>query len=490
MGGDDHSAPADVLFGNARHEGRDYGFEVTGARAFAIEVRFTSALPPDRVNLDRVDVSLGARPRQGEGAAAGPPSVAAPTEAIPLGRCKFEAHGDGLAGHIIPIDEPLKCRELLTRRRVVRVDQGFDQLGLLLARKDAIAPEFRAYTADLVYDVSLYRSLFDEVDRGLAGEPEEVRALVHRSTIASRGRAFMQLFDARLSALEDLVRGFSRQEHERHGFYFRRNVWDFVLASPFLARTNLRPRGYAGDSMTMQYLYENGYVGETLFGKLLHKHPVESHAAQAVRNRRRLLVESANAAWRERPDAGRRLRIMSVACGPAWEVRDLFAGAADCERFECTLLDQDEEALGEAEAAIAAVSARIGAPVGVRYLRNSVRTMLSTRDLSQRFGRHDFVYSMGLFDYLTTPVARTVLQKLYQLVAPGGRMIIGNFHVGNPTRVYMEYWMDWALLYRTEDELAAMARELPGATHRVYFEDTRSQMFLEVHKPVSSQSGA
>ncbi len=455
----------EALHGSAHHEGREHAFEVAGARPFALEVHFAGAPPPDRVILDRVDVILG-------------------TEAASLGRCKFEGHGDGrAAGLVIPIDDPLKCQELVARRRVVRVDQGFDQLGLLLGRKEAIRPEFRAYTADLGYDIALHRALFDEIDQGLAGEPAEIQAIVRQRTIATRGRAFMALFDARLATLEELVRGFTRQEHERHGFYFRRNVWDFVLASPFLARTNIRPRGYAGDSLMMRYLYENAYVGDSLFGQLLHKHAIESHAAQAVRNRRRLLVEAADAAWQERRDPAKRLRIMSVACGPAWEIRDMFATAGDCQRFECTLLDQDEEALGEAEAAIAAVSEKVGAPIAAHYLRESVRTMLSTPNLTERFGRHDFIYSMGLFDYLTAPVARTVLKKLYELVEPGGRMIIGNFHVGNPTRIYMDYWMDWALLYRTEDEFTAMARELPGATHRIVFDETRSQMFLQVHKP-------
>ena len=60
---------------------------------------------------------------------------------------------------------------------------------------------------------------------------------------------------------------------------------------------------------------------------------------------------------------------------------------------------------------------------------------------------------MGLFDYLTPPVARAVLARLLDLLAPGGALVVGNFHVANRSRVYMDYWMDWPLYYRSEADL-------------------------------------
>jgi extracellular factor (EF) 3-hydroxypalmitic acid methyl ester biosynthesis protein len=150
--------------------------------------------------------------------------------------------------------------------------------------------------------------------------------------------------------------------------------------------------------------------------------------------------------------------------------------------YECSLLDQDEEALGEAARRIAAVELRTGGLVRARYIRESVRTMLRSRHLLETLGRYHVVYSLGLFDYLTAPVAQAVLGRLYQLLEPGGTLIVGNFHVGNPTRWYMDYWMDWSLLYRTEEELLALARALPGAECSISFEATAAQMFLFARK--------
>jgi extracellular factor (EF) 3-hydroxypalmitic acid methyl ester biosynthesis protein len=174
--------------------------------------------------------------------------------------------------------------------------------------------------------------------------------------------------------------------------------------------------------------------------------------------------------------------VLSVACGPCAELGDMMADPERAARCELTLLDQDPEALGEAQAAADAASVRIGQRVNVRLIHESVRTMLRTPDLRAAWGEFDFVYTMGLFDYLQPPVARVVLHKLYELLGPGGELTVGNFHVLNPTRMYMEYWMDWVLVYRHENEMLELTAGLPGAESAIEFEDTKSQMFLRVRR--------
>jgi hypothetical protein len=61
-------------------------------------------------------------------------------------------------------------------------------------------------------------------------------------------------------------------------------------------------------------------------------------------------------------------------------------------------------------------------------------------------------------------------------------MLIGNFHVSNPSRCYMEYWLDWVLYYRTEEEFTDLLRNAESEEASVFFEDSGSQMFLQVVK--------
>jgi extracellular factor (EF) 3-hydroxypalmitic acid methyl ester biosynthesis protein len=111
-----------------------------------------------------------------------------------------------------------------------------------------------------------------------------------------------------------------------------------------------------------------------------------------------------------------------------------------------------------------------------------VRTMLFTKQLIERWGQCQLIYSMGLFDYLTPQIATAVLDKLYQLLVPGGQMVIGNFHPSNPNRPYMEYWLDWVLNYRTEEEFKELAKDLPKAEVSISAESTGIQLFLHVNK--------
>ena len=108
--------------------------------------------------------------------------------------------------------------------------------------------------------------------------------------------------------------------------------------------------------------------------------------------------------------------------------------------------------------------------------------MLSERDIEKSWGKFDFIYSMGLFDYLTKPIAKSVINQLYKILENNGEMVIGNFHVSNPSKFYMEYWLDWILNYRTEQEFIELLEGNPSADVNIFFEDTGSQMFLNIKK--------
>ncbi|TAL37021.1 MAG: class I SAM-dependent methyltransferase [Spirochaetes bacterium] len=405
-------------------------------------------------------------------------------EDVEFGRCMLmlEANIDGHAGRLVFSDDLYNFETFFQKSLNISLQTFFSNLPLLLSHKEKIRQSFKDYTGGLSYDLNVYKQYFDNIDAEYSGEPEHVRSVIQRAIIDTEGRKYMNYFTVRLKELEDEVKHYTREEHERHGFYFRKQVWNLIMTSELMARTNLKPRGYVGDSEMMRMIYENDYWGPTTFSKLMHKHPIEHPAAQAVRNRRvriaKMLRETLGM-FPNLPPKG--FRILSVACGPAYEMQDLFREQEDFERVDLTLLDQDRTALLEAAKNIERIEKTAHRKVKATYLKDSVRTMLSSSKLPEKWGQFHFIYSMGLFDYLTPPVARAVLQKLFELLLPGGHMEVGNFHVNNPSRTYMEYWLDWVLYYRTEDDFLNLLQN-QNAEQQVAFEDTGSQMFLHVRK--------
>lgn len=404
-------------------------------------------------------------------------------ETIELEKCRLfvEPNIDGFAGHLTFINDVYDFENLFFKKKVIKLQSIFDNLALILSYKNNIEDAFKDYTASLNYDLNVYKNIFDSLDRAYSDEPVEVKKEVQNAIIETEGRKFISFLNEKEEELKKIVSGFNKRQHESHGFYFRKQLWNIILCSKIMKRTNLKPRGYAGDSEMMRLIYLNNAQGRTTFSKLMHLYPMRHPGAEAVRNRRKLIVNLLDGVQKNFSE-DEKLTVLSVACGPAFELQDIFATAQDFKKYHFTLLDQDRAALYEAATIIDQIEKSLQSDVEVDYLTESVRTMLTTRELNKKWGQFSFIYSLGLFDYLTPPVAKAVLAKLYQILKPGGEIIIGNFHIANKSRTYMEYWLDWVLYYRSEDEFLDLVNPDWDSENSVFLEDTGSQMFLHIKK--------
>ena len=400
-----------------------------------------------------------------------------------IGPCRLisDPAQDGHDGRLFFLKYFYDTYSLLSKNKLVKIQSSLNDLPVILARKDKINKSFKDFTANLTYDLSVYKNLFDCLDSKYKEEPEAIKKEVQKAIINTEGHKFWRFLNEKLKELENLVVNFSAEEHQYHGFYFRRQLWHFLLCSPLMARTNLKPRGYSGDSEIMKMIYLNDYQGESTFSNLLHKHGVEHAAAQSVRNRITLIVNLLyNFQKNEHVHSPNKLKVLSVGSGPAFEMWDVFRSPNDCSKFHFYLLDQDPKAHSEAANLIQTIEKKFKTKIDVEFIHASVRTMLFSRTFNDKLVHFDFIYSMGLFDYLSDPVARAVITRLYKMLKPGGEMVVGNFHTSNPSRYYMSYWCDWVLNLRTEEEFVALSTDTPSKNRSIIFEDTGSQMFLRL----------
>lgn len=403
-----------------------------------------------------------------------------------LGPCRliWEPNIEGYAGRLVLTDDIQDFESLFFGTeygtRPVTLDSAFVNVKLLLNHKKSIRDEFKDFVADLSYDLGVFQNAFDTLEAEYADEPAIVQEAILTVITGTEGARFYDYLTESHLALHELVCDLGKTEAQRHGFYFRKQLWNILLQVPIMARTNLKPRGYAGDSEMMRMLYAQKYEGDSTFAKILHKHAVDRPAAAAVRNRRTTIANWFMDVAGDRKSGPKRL--LSVACGPAQELEEILRNPGVPDRLSVTLFDQDQYALLEAARLLDGLERAIGRRVSVEYLRESVRTMLVAPRLRDRWGNFDLIYSMGLFDYLTPPVAKAVLNRLYELLNPGGQMMIGNFHAANPNRHAMEYWLDWVIYHRTEEEFLALASDLPEESSSIHTDETGIQMFLSITK--------
>ena len=236
-------------------------------------------------------------------------------EEFELGPCRLavEPNIDGYEGRLFFVKDVYDLQNLFFNGKLVRLQDSFLNLPLILSHKDKIYQPFKDYTAGLTYDLNVYKSFFDKLDEEYSQETEDVQNLIQKAIINTEGRKFMHFLDERLDELEHIVNGYSKEEQARHGFYFRKQVWNIITCSPFMKRTNLKPRGYAGDSEMMRMIYLNDYEGESTFSKMMHKHPLEQPGAEAVRNRKKFISQKLSTIKNNYPKLPReKLKCLSV----------------------------------------------------------------------------------------------------------------------------------------------------------------------------------
>lgn len=197
----------------------------------------------------------------------------------------------------------------------------------------------------------------------------------------------------------------------------------------------------------MNNVYYNDLRGTTLFAKCIQRFFTDSRAGKAVRNRADYLANKIEIMSQkiERP------KILSVASGPAREIQKLFLEKHEfAARCEIHLLDQDAEALKFSQRDILEICRQKKVKPDIHFHNLAIKNIISDGLPITGF---DLIYSAGLFDYFTDPVAQFVANRLYSALNNGGNLIIGNFNTNNPTQFVMEALGDWYLIYRNEENL-------------------------------------
>ena len=241
---------------------------------------------------------------------------------------------------------------------------------------------------------------------------------------------------------------------------------------PFIHAAFAKLRGYPGDAGILDLIYGTVPLpaGTTALGADIYAHTRLGTSCESVRIRRDLLAEAIDRAGRAAPG---RARVLSVACGHLREAERSVA-VRDGAIAAFHALDQDPLSIALLRAEHAAL--------GVTPTLGSVKDVLTGR---ARFEGLTLAYAAGLYDYLPTPVAARLTARMFDMLAPGGRLIVANFCPETRDVGMMETFMAWYLIYRDEAEMEEVAAELPAdrvASRRLYRDAPGNVVYLEVER--------
>lgn len=220
----------------------------------------------------------------------------------------------------------------------------------------------------------------------------------------------------------------------------------FLSADPYTRWGLLKPKGYAGDAKLMDFAYRHdsveheietsGELGQSIYNITSSAGQSDSARQRIDLVRQKLTTESNY----------RAINVISFAAGHARELELLPDDVLSrIERF--VAIDADYDAITAARQ-----SARVKAFDGLQC------NILHSKFDEIRSG--NFVYSLGLFDYLSDKLAERTLRKMWRCVAPNGKLLIANLADDAANLGYCEAIMDWWMIGRTKEKMIELGESV------------------------------
>lgn len=256
-----------------------------------------------------------------------------------------------------------------------------------------------------------------------------------------------------------------------------------LLDGPIWRQSYTKPKGYPGDYLVMDYIYDGKPRGDSPFGQVVHTLGIQ--VAQFVEKRKNFVRQTITelVAQSKNPD---NMLIVSLGCGSAKEIVEFSQShLTDTRPLTFVLVDQDNDALRHAGHSISETlrGRQGGSPIDVQLRHQSVMRLLREVDPSETMLQADMIYSAGLFDYFSDRTCRMLSSRLYDALRPGGLLLLGNLKANTDMVGSLELILDWSLTYRTAENVLSWADGLKGAEISLRTDDTGYNYLLSVRKP-------
>jgi len=293
------------------------------------------------------------------------------------------------------------------------------------------------------------------------------------------GEGYCQkLFDNFSQELSGKRIGLSPHEENQLMETFRKKFLPIIHQSDLCKYSYDKPRGYSGDYITQEMIYfgvmgqtDYRYRGSSELGRLINSLTLSMANPKANHARVNLLKNTV----KNKVEEGF-YNIASIGCGSCLELWDFTSN--DSTNINLFLLDQDQGAL---ECAKANISSEIKT---ITYCNRKLLRFLLKKN-TEGLESQNFIYMFGLLDYFDIKLSKQIVSNLWKKIIPGGSILLTNAHPDNPTRLWMEYGVDWFLQYKTKEELLSLYQDLPNVEVEKYeyrIDQFGVYQFIEIFK--------
>ena len=354
-------------------------------------------------------------------------------------------------------------------------------------KQSKVLPEFKAVVSDLQSYLSGLKIFLEQVEISIgSGQPAD--QLKNELQVAQDlAPSVLASIDTLRERLLEVAARVAPEHRPAHESIIRRQLHPLFLCAPFAFRTYQKPLGYAGDYEMMNMIHRNTFEGETLFAKLVHYWLVNQYPAISVRNRIAHMQAKLVQETVRRVQQKKTARILNVGCGPAREVQQFISNYPFADQAEFTLIDFDSETLNYVNRALHEAKNKHDRKTAIELVQMSVTKLLkgsAGRAYPVLAKQFDLIYCGGLFDYFPDETCKQFVEMFYRQLAPGGLVVVANMDDRVPFKHMQEYLLDWHLIYRDNQRMAALVPDnAQPSDWKVIAEQVAVNLFLEVRKP-------
>ncbi|QJE95182.1 class I SAM-dependent methyltransferase [Luteolibacter luteus] len=342
---------------------------------------------------------------------------------------------------------------------------------------------FKISVADMSSTLTGVQHWMGGIDVGIRSTATRRRDDLEREIFSNIQKKVIEEVIPAMESFEDVAGEISEEEMPSHKSYIRRELHPIVLCSPFLYRTYTKPLGYAGDYEMVNMMLRDPYEGASSFAKLLNYAMLNTEPVVAHRNRIDYLVDMLDRESSRRFGRGR-ARAFNLGCGPAEEVLRFLKDHDSSDLMEFDLLDFNPETLEYTRERLDKARMGMARNTQMRFIPRSVHQILKAAVQpggDPELGNYDVVYCAGLFDYLSQRVGKRLVEFFCSIAKPGGLVVVTNVADSNPRKAWMEYLMEWNLIYRGKEEMLDLVPVgAPVKRVDVKADSTGVNLFLEI----------
>ena len=243
---------------------------------------------------------------------------------------------------------------------------------------------------------------------------------------------------------------------------FRLVVWPWVQNSYFVRSGLLKPSGFPGDYMIAEAMYDGnaksfglGYIYDTIF--------LNTQLCRGLRNRKDMMKQII-CNYLNNNQFGN-IDILNVGCGSSRELREIDMPSSG-GRITIGLMDFDQNAIDYSTKHIDSKQLQIKLipfNIDVREIARQKNTDAFPVE------KYDFIYSIGLFDYLSDKIIINLLNKLLTALKNSGLLIVSHKDYKLYDPAIADWFCDWKYFHRTQADFENLISNLDAHPRAVSF---------------------